>query len=73
MTGSDTFLFFSFFSLPSSHPFETFLFRQLFRGRVRADPEAQGFPLHHHVLPAVRDVCHRLLDIVPRAARQVEG
>lgn len=37
-------------------------FRQLFRGRVRADPPKKGVPLYNHLLPTVWNVCNRVLD-----------
>ena len=44
------------------------LLRNFFGGRVRADAEAQGLPLHNHLLPSLGHVRHRLLDLLPRPA-----
>ena len=35
--------------------------RQLLRGGLRADAEEESVSLHHHLLPAIRDVCHRFV------------
>ena len=46
------------------------LFRQLLRDGIRADAETQDGLLHHHLLLPHRHVRHRLLDQLPRAARE---
>jgi hypothetical protein len=34
--------------------------------RIPDDPSAPRVPLRHHLLPALRPVCRRLLDLFPR-------
>ena len=44
-------------------------FRDLLRGRFRADAEAEGLSLHNHLLPSFGHVRNRLMDLIPRPAR----
>ena len=44
--------------------------RQLLRDRVRGDVAAQDVALHHHLLLPRHDVRQRVLDQLPRAARE---